>query len=146
MPFSSNSLRRALCTLPFHSISWHFHPSTGNAHNFALTHKSRSSRLSFLQLCIHRTFESELNTMQELFLFLSKMDTLHSHATIYGGWELQQKFIWQFYKEAALSGSPILNSNLDERKHTPTSVVGIHHTLTELIHNAPFIKCLSTTS
>lgn len=81
MPFSSNSLRCALCTLPFHIISWHFHPSTGNAYNFVLTHKSRSSRFLFLQLWIHRPFENALNMRQELFLFLSEMDTLHSLET-----------------------------------------------------------------
>lgn len=62
MPFPSDSLRCALCALPFHSLSWHFHPSTENVSNFVLTHQSRYSCLSFLNLWSRRNFEEELNT------------------------------------------------------------------------------------
>lgn len=101
LPFSSDLLRLALCTLPFHIISWHFYPSTGNISNFVLIHQSRYSRLSFLNLWSQRTFENELNTKQALSLLLNKRDTFHFLESLCGWpWEpnktpVVMKQLWQ---------------------------------------------------
>lgn len=84
MPFLSDLPRYALCTLPFHIISWHFHPSTGNVSNFVLTHQSRYSRLSFLNLWSQRTFENECNTKPALSLLLKKRDSSNSPEALCG--------------------------------------------------------------
>lgn len=75
MPFSSDVLRCALCTLPFHIISWHFHPSTGNVSNFVWTHQNTYSSLSFLSLWYQRTFEIS-STLSEWSLYSSIKETL----------------------------------------------------------------------
>lgn len=78
MIFSSDFLRCDLCTLPFHIISWHFHPSTGNVSNFVWTHQNIYSSLSFLSLWYQRTFENNLNTKWMISLLFNKRDTSNS--------------------------------------------------------------------
>lgn len=84
MIFSSDFLRCAPCTLPFHIISWHFHPSTGNVSNFVWTHQNTYSNLSFLSLWYQRTFENKLNTKWVISLLLNKRGTSNSPETLCG--------------------------------------------------------------